>query len=451
MLFRALIFVVIALLIAFAASWLSAQEGVTIITWLGYRAEVSSSMLVVAIGLLCIGGILIDRIVRALIRWPSLFSAGWQARRRAKGETALSLGFVALAAGDNRAAIKQARRAEKLLDKGILTDLLVAQSSYASGDHKAAMRYFKKLADAPETAYFGQLGLMRLYQQETAGEIGAPLSKDALLAANSAFALDASSAEAAQVILRDALAQADWAKARDCLQVYLNQSGGQSESEIKGALHLYASLSLQMAQELVEDKLTADAAKDALPDAGTMAQAIALCEQAISHAPAFTPARQQLVKWLVQKGDKKAAAKQAAKGFDAMPHISSLEMLRLVRDENDGKFITYAMGLAAKSAAPDDGYLAVAAYAISVGIWASASQALSHLSEGFIAHNEFYRLQAAIAQGLDDEAGHQAALEQAAQAPRAASWSCQSCGHIALDYDYICKNCAAPHALGWAK
>ena len=97
MMFRVLFFVITALFIAFAASWLSAQDGVTSITWLGYQAEVESSALVVAIALLCVAGIIIDRLVRALVRWPSLMSAGWQMRRRAKGENALSLGFVALA------------------------------------------------------------------------------------------------------------------------------------------------------------------------------------------------------------------------------------------------------------------------------------------------------------------------------------------------------------------
>ncbi len=159
MMFRVLFFVIAALFIAFAASWLSAQDGVTSITWLGYHAEVESSALVVAIALLCVAGIIIDRLVRALVRWPSLMSAGWQMRRRAKGENALSLGFVALAAGDHRAAHKQARRAEKLLDKGILTDLLVAQSSYASGDSKAASRYFKKLASDPKQPISDSLAL----------------------------------------------------------------------------------------------------------------------------------------------------------------------------------------------------------------------------------------------------------------------------------------------------
>ena len=271
MIFRVIVFVVTALFIAYAASWLSNQEGVTDITWLGYRAQVNSSMVVVLIVALCVSAILVDRIVRALVRWPSLFSAGWQARRRAK-ELALSLGFVALAAGDNRAAVKQARRAEKLLDKGTLTDLLAAQSSYANGDKKAADRYFKKLANEKQTAYFGQLGLMRLHQQDsTTG-----LSTLAYQAAEKTFALEPTSAEAAQLILRKALEDSQWSKAIDCLKVYLNQSGGQSELEVAKARDLFVRLSLKLAEISYEND--------------DLKQAINSLNEALSERADFIPA-----------------------------------------------------------------------------------------------------------------------------------------------------------------
>ena len=432
--FRVLFFVITALFIAFAASWLSAQDGVTRITWLGYQAEVESSALVVAIALLCVAGIIIDRLVRALVRWPSLMSAGWQMRRRAKGENALSLGFVALAAGDHRAAHKQARRAEKLLDKGILTDLLVAQSSYASGDSKAASRYFKKLASDPQTAYFGQLGLMRLYQQDEAR------SPEALSAAEKAFALDSTSAEAAQVILKKALQEADWEKAVSCLTIYLNHSSGQSQPEIDKARALYARVHLQMAEERLQAAQT-----DNMPlSKAVIKQAVSDCETALHQCPDFTPAAQRLVQLLCEKGDKRGAEKHARKLFAIAPDEASLTLLRDVRDDNDGQFISYIMGLSAKSSQADEGYLAVAQFAISVGIWASASQALSQISERFIKHNVYYKVQAAIAKGLEDDAAHQSALEQAATAPRAPHWQCHACEASAASYHFACENCDAP-------
>lgn len=439
MMFRVILFIIAALFIAFAASWLAQQDGVTSITWLGFQLEISTSFVIVLITLLCVLSIFTDRIVRALIRWPSLFSAGWQARRRDKGELALSLGFVALAAGDNKAASKQARRAEKLLDKGILTDLLVAQASYASGDSKAASRYFKKLANEKQTAYFGQLGLMRLYQQDNSPAKGADTQQDisalAYAAAEKAFALDATSAEAAQFILRKALQDRHWGKAVSCLKVYLNQSGGQSEKEINQAGDLYARLSLQMAQEAYE----ADDKK----------QAISLCEQALTQRPDFVPAAHLLVTLLQEKGDKRGAQKQALKAFLSQPNQMSLNCLRDVRSDNDGQFITYATTQAAKSTRPDDALLAVTQYAISVGIWASASQVLAQIQDSYPRHSEYFMVQADIAQGLEDEPAHKQALRQAASAPRAGSWHCQNCQSVSDRYEFDCASCGAPGQMTW--
>ena len=434
MMLRVLFFTIIGLLIAFAASWLSQQSGITSITWLGYQMELETSYLVVGIAGFGILLILIDRMVRALFRWPSLFSAGWQARRRAKGEKALSLGFVALAAGDSGAAAKQARRAEKLLEKGILTDLLSAQSAYARGDSKAASRYFKKLAADETTSYFGQLGLMRLYQQDSGGSNvrGQNISPKALGAAQKAFALDPTSSEAAYFILQQALKDKQWGKATDCLSVYLNQSGGQNAGEIAKAKTMMASLLTQMAEDEDDSKA-----------------AIAHLEQALSILPSFSPAISALTARYLAISDKRKAVKIAEKGFLLVPQPLSLAALRDAKSGNDGSFISYAAKLAEKSAQPDHAYREIARFAIQAGIWASASQMLEHISPETPRTNDDYRIAAAIASGVEDEAAYQSALEAAAQAPRASRWQCQACHSDRPDYEFECGHCTAPAQIHW--
>ena len=93
-------------------------------------------------------------------------SANWRARLKIGGERALGLGMVAFAAGDFKAARKHARSAEKLLGAGMLPDLLSAQAAHASGDIRAALRYFTALSKEKDTAYFGQSGLMRLTHEK---------------------------------------------------------------------------------------------------------------------------------------------------------------------------------------------------------------------------------------------------------------------------------------------
>ena len=134
----------------------------------------------------------------------------------------------------------------------------------------------------------------------------------------------------------------------------------------------------------------------------------------------------------------------ATKAFQLAPHEDSLQLVRLTKADNDGQFISAAMRLAAKSDAPDDGYLAVAQFAISVGIWASASQALSHISSHYQRHNHYYMIQAAIAAGLEDNEGYQEALKLAASAPRAPQWQCEACAHYQDHYVFDCPSCNAP-------
>ena len=160
---RLLAFLGFCVLTALIASWLSAQQGVTVINWLGWRVEMMTSLLVTGL-LISFGGlILIVKLLVSVISWPSWLGYNWRARRRRRGDEALGQGMVAFAAGDMAEARKLARRAERLLGQGVLPDLLSAQTAHATGDDRAAKRYFKSLSAQPGTAYFGHLGLMRLH------------------------------------------------------------------------------------------------------------------------------------------------------------------------------------------------------------------------------------------------------------------------------------------------
>ena len=89
MILRLSVFLIIAIFVSFAASWLAQQQGTTTITWLGYQMEVMTSYAVVAIGALAVMAIFVDRVIRALGMAASLL---WlAAAQRQKGETALSL------------------------------------------------------------------------------------------------------------------------------------------------------------------------------------------------------------------------------------------------------------------------------------------------------------------------------------------------------------------------
>ena len=103
-----------------------------------------------------------DRLQRALRSMPGWLGGRWRERRDTAGHRALTLGLMAVSAGEPIEARKQAARARRLLNAPQLTGLLSAQAAHLAGDHAAARRYFTALTDDQDTAFLGQIGLMRL-------------------------------------------------------------------------------------------------------------------------------------------------------------------------------------------------------------------------------------------------------------------------------------------------
>ncbi|MFN4099481.1 MAG: heme biosynthesis protein HemY, partial [Pararhodobacter sp.] len=72
-----------------------------------------------------------------------------------------------LAAGEGERALTKGRKAEKLLDDPVLTNLLIAQSAQAKGNTALAEDYYKRLLDDDRGRFVGVQGL--LAQQVEAG------------------------------------------------------------------------------------------------------------------------------------------------------------------------------------------------------------------------------------------------------------------------------------------
>ena len=93
---RLLQFLVLSTLAAILVSWLAKQTGVTIISWAGWQIEMRTSLLVAGLVIAVVLLLLIYRLLRMLFLWPGWLGHNWQARRRKKGERALSLGWSPL-------------------------------------------------------------------------------------------------------------------------------------------------------------------------------------------------------------------------------------------------------------------------------------------------------------------------------------------------------------------
>jgi len=422
MIWRLVKLVIAATLIAMLASWLSAQPGESRLDWLGYRLELPTSLLV-SLGLgLVILLIFMDRLGRFIRLWPVLLGRGWQARRRQRGERALGLGLVALSAGDAKSARRQAKKAEKLLGRGLLPDLLAAQAAHASGDRQAARRYFKTLSESTDTAYYGQIGLMNL----EALEGHSPAS---LAAARKALSLQADSPQAARHILEHDLAAENWQAAVTSARRLTRLSG--LEEQENARLKAMQTALCYLLSELPEqaDKQTS------------------WLEQGLEAMPGHPALTARLAQLLLEKKQPRPALKLLEKNFIRQPHPDLPALIKQASQDNPGQHISRLTRLAGQ-AGQDSGYLVAAAAALDAGIWASASSLLEQISQTG-QNNEYFLLQARLTEAREQPEAAAKALHTAARARHGPAWHCQSCQTIAPQYEPRCPSCAQVGSLHW--
>ena len=433
-------------LAALMASWLSTQQGVTVINWLGWRVEVMTSVLVTGLVLGFGSFILTFKFLITLISWPSWLGHNWRARRRRLGDEALGQGMVAFAAGDMAEARKLARRAERLLGQGSLLDLLSAQTAHATGDDRAARRYFKSLSAQRDTAYFGHLGLMRLHLAQ--GEV-----EKSCIAARAALAIRSGSVPANLALLSEDLNRENWKSALARLEEVLlsKDSIFKTGSRQKNALPLFSSDTAHFAAgqlnrpELLAAHLClllAEQQKDEKDRQTYLAKAL-------DWSPSFLEAIIRLARLEAAFSPRKAL-KRLETAFKTVPHQRIANLIAEMSSDNDGQFVARLTGLAEQAADKDEARLIVAEAALNRGIWASASSALhavskkGHSNQYFLLNAELANKRAkSLGQLPDDKsvAEREGALLAAAHAPRSKRWQCGGCRAIVTQWQVTCPSC----------
>lgn len=429
-------FLIFCILAALVSRWLSAQEGVTVINWLGWRIEMMTSLLVAGLIIGAVVCIIVLRLIFTVLSWPSWLGHNWRARRRGRGEYALGQGMVAFAAGDFKEARKLARRAERLLGSAVLPDLLSAQAAHATGDERAALRYFKSLSAQKDTAYFGHLGLMRLY-------LGQGETEKSRTSARAALGLNSASAPAHLVLLAEDLNRQNWKSAHSRLTTLLSSRDDQpflpadtahfAAGQMNRPELLAAHLCLRLAdsQEEHTDKTR-------------------YVNEALRWSPDFLEAHSRLIRLEQTTSERKALAR-AQNAFQTVPHERLSDLIADLSGDNDGQLVARLSGLAEQAEDKDEARLIVARAALDRGIWASASAALHAVSDSGRT-NQYFLLTAELSErrakslGQDQDstsaADREQALLAAAHAPRNRRWQCGGCGTVLLQWQMDCPSCS---------
>ena len=99
--FRKLLTLFIVLgVVAVSANWLSNQPGTMQIEWLGWRLEMPASLAVTFVLVFGLLLVFFDRLFRTVIGIPKWVGGHLRRRRDDAGHRALTLGFLAVSAGE---------------------------------------------------------------------------------------------------------------------------------------------------------------------------------------------------------------------------------------------------------------------------------------------------------------------------------------------------------------
>jgi len=130
--------------------------------------------------------------------------------RERRGYKALSEGLTALASGDGPEALAQATKAERLLRRPDLTNLIRAQAAEITGNRTLATDAYKRLLTADTTRFVGVRGLLK--QKLADGD-----TETALKLAEKAFVLKPRHSETSDTLLQLQARHENWRGARKTL------------------------------------------------------------------------------------------------------------------------------------------------------------------------------------------------------------------------------------------
>ncbi len=357
--------------------------------------------------------IVLLRILRALLGIPRT-GAGWRRRHRlALGQKSITRVLVALAAGEQGTARKEARRARDLLGDTPQTLMLVAEANRLSGREEEAGDAFRALAKQPDARFLGLRGL-----------------------------------------LRQAVDRRDWSEALVLAK--------QAEAARPGTVWLRqqrAELALQTenwseALELVGPDARRPAyyvaAADAEPDP---IRALSFARQAWKQDPAFTPAVLAYASRLRTAGKEKRARSCITDAWRRAPHPDLAEFA-LAPEPDKLARTRIAKLLVAANPTHLESRILLAQVALDAGLTGEARHQIEAAQAEGNAQRRLYLLLAELEEQErgSTEAGRLAqreALRQATAAHPDPHWQCTTCHTSHANWHPKCDACGGVATLHW--
>jgi HemY protein len=368
---------------------------------------------------------LIVAVLRFLAGDETAITRFFARNRERKGFKALSDANIALAAGEGDLALVKASKAEKLLRRPDLTNLIRAQAAEQSGDRDSAAQAYKRLLTDERTRFVGVRGLLK--QKLSEGD-----TETALKLAEKAFVLKPRNAEMSDTLLQLQARNENWKAARKTL----------------GAKLKYGNIPRDLHKR--RDAILALADAQARISAGDVDSAHDEAIEAARLAPALVPAAAMAARSYVALGKPRNAAKTLKTAWAREPHPDLAAAFAEIEpgESPDERVKRFAALISQKPAHPESKML-LAELEIAAENFPAARKALGDLAET-MPNARTLTLMAAIERGEgSDDSTVKAWLAKALTVSRGPQWTCDNCGHVHAEWTALCDNCNAFDTLSW--
>ncbi|MBI1363817.1 MAG: tetratricopeptide repeat protein [Proteobacteria bacterium] len=158
-LLRATLFFALLLAVGLGVDAASREPGAVVMRWHGYELQMTAAFLSTAAAITLIATYLFARLMAWLDRVPAMLWQGRVRKRQQQGFHYLLEGMDALAAGDNRQALKLVDKAARLMPEQPVVHVLQAEAARRGGDHATAISHFQTLSKSGGSSFLGLKGL----------------------------------------------------------------------------------------------------------------------------------------------------------------------------------------------------------------------------------------------------------------------------------------------------
>ena len=406
--------------------WLANQPGTAQIVWHDTVIETSAAFLTLAVVLAVFCLVTLYRGWRFVMDVPRFWGFRNKIARLQRGQSMLTQGLVAIAAGNAAEAGRLAIKARKQLGDTAATRLLQAQAAQLAGDHDMAREIFQKLAADSDSAVLGYRGLIMAALRERRWD----------------------EAEKYMGLLRRVKPDTPWL----CLIQFELATRRQHWREASAALAQASALHLVDARRAKSDQaaaLLAAAAVEARQ--GRKQEALQTLEQAARFAPHWAPVALALAAQQLATDHRRAALRTIEKAWAASPHPQLADYYRVAAGEGKPlEAYKQIERLTRATATHPDSKLALAEAALAADLWGEARRYFTALIAGNAATQSVYRALAKLErrESGDEQAAAQW-LAKAADATPDPRWLCTGCGGSHDEWLSLCAHCGAFNLLAW--